>query len=80
MTEVAKTTEPRPGAVDRVRPDHFSTYVPRGVVRRMKVVATIRDVPLWSLVTAALEEYLERFQKQHGQLPTLDDGPKRERE
>jgi len=46
----------------------------------MKVVATIRDVPLWSLVTGALEEYLERFQKQHGQLPTLDDDPAREGE
>jgi len=46
----------------------------------MKVVATIRDVPLWSLVTLALEEFLERFQTQHGQLPTLDEGPVREKE
>jgi len=46
----------------------------------MKVVAAIRDVPLWSLVTLALEEYLERFQKQRGQLPELDDGPTQEGE
>lgn len=64
----------------RVRPDHFSTYVPRGLVRRLKVVATIRDVPLWALVTHALEEYLDEFQKKHGQLPTFDDGQMREGE
>ena len=63
------------GTVRRVRPDHFSTYVPRGVVRRLKVVATIRDIPLWEVVTAALEDYLDGFQKQHGKLPALDDGP-----
>ena len=70
------------GSDDRVRmrPDHFSTYVPRGVVRRLKVVATIRDMPLWALITLALEEYLERFQKKHGQLPALDDGPTQGRE
>jgi hypothetical protein len=56
----------------RVRPDHFSTYVPRSVVRRMKVVATIRDVPLWALVTQALEEYLDAFQSRHGRLPDLE--------
>jgi len=64
----------------RARPDHFSTYVPRGLVRRLKVVATIRDVPLWALVTHALEEYLDEFQKTNGQLPTFDDGPMREGE
>lgn len=64
----------------RTRPDHFSTYVPRGLVRRLKVVATIRDIPLWALVTHALEEYLEDFQKSHGQLPTFDDGSMREGE
>jgi len=68
------------GGLGRVRPDHFSTYVPRGVVRRLKVVATIRDVPLWALVTLALEEYLEKFQKRHGQLPALEDGPRQEGE
>ena len=64
----------------RTRPDHFSTYVPRSVVRRLKVVATIRDVPLWALVTLALEDYLEAFQNTHGQLPALDDGSTRGRE
>lgn len=65
---------------DRGRPDHFSTYVPRSVVRRLKVVATIRDVPLWALVTLALEDYLDAFQSKHGQLPALDDGSTRGRE
>jgi hypothetical protein len=46
----------------------------------LKVVATIRNMPLWALITLALEEYLERFQKKHGQLPTLDDGPTQGRE
>ena len=63
-----------------VRPEHFSTYVPRGLVRRLKVVATIRDVPLWAVVTAALEDYLEDFQKRHGQLPALDEAPGKGRE
>jgi len=49
-------------------------------VRRLKVVATIRDVPLWALVTHALEEYLDEFQKNHGQLPTFEDGPMQEGE
>jgi hypothetical protein len=70
----------RPERAKATRPDHFSTYVPRSVVRRLKVVATIRDVPLWSIVTAALEDYLESFQDQHGKLPALDDGPGRGRE
>lgn len=65
---------------DRARPDHFSTYVPRSLVRRLKVVAAIRDVPLWALVTLALEDYLDAFQNKHGQLPALDDGSKRGRE
>lgn len=63
-----------------LRPDHFSTYVPRGVVRRLKVVATIRDVPLWLVVTSALEDYLEAFQSQHGKLPALEDGSTQGRE
>jgi predicted cobalt transporter CbtA len=63
-----------------VRPEHFSTYVPRGVVRRLKVVATIRDIPLWAVVTTALEEYLDDFQKQHGRLPALDETSARGRE
>lgn len=67
---------PRVAAANRgLRPEHFSTYVPRSLVRRLKVVATIRDVPLWSVVTTALEDYLERFQEQHGKLPALDDRP-----
>lgn len=80
MSGGAKITGTGPQVVDRMRPDHFSTYVPRGLVRRLKVVATIRDVPLWALVTLALEEHLERFEKNHGQLPALDDGPTQERE
>ena len=72
---VAKTM-----AADRMRPDHFSTYVPRGLVRRLKVVATIRDIPLWALVTHALQEYLDVFQEKHGQLPEFDDGRTRGRE
>ena len=67
------------GAQRAVRPEHFSTYVPRSLVRRLKVVATIRDVPLWSVVTTALEDYLDGFQKQHGELPALDEGPRRGR-
>jgi hypothetical protein len=65
---------------DRARPEHFSTYVPRSLVRRLKVVATIRDIPLWAVVTHALEEYLDDFQSTHGKLPALDDGPARGRE
>jgi hypothetical protein len=77
----AKRGDVRRAATDRgLRPEHFSTYVPRSLVRRLKVVATIRDVPLWSIVTAALEDYLERFQEQHGKLPALDDGPAPRRE
>ena len=44
------------------------------------MVATIRDVPLWALVTHALEEYLDEFQKENGRLPAFDDGPMREGE
>ncbi len=80
MSAGVKSTGSGPTAVDRLRPDHFSTYVPRGLVRRLKVVATIRDMPLWALVTLALEEYLERFQKTHGKLPALDESPVRGRE
>lgn len=64
---------------NRARPDHFSTYVPREVVRRLKVVATIRDMPLWAVVTDALEDHLDAFQKDHGRLPVLDDGSRPER-
>jgi hypothetical protein len=46
----------------------------------LKVVATIRDIPLWAVVTHALEEYLDDFQSTHGKLPALDDGPARGRE
>jgi hypothetical protein len=57
----------------RARPDHFSTYVPRELVRRLKVVATILDMPLWAVVTDALEDHLDSFQKQYGRLPAMDD-------
>jgi hypothetical protein len=67
-------------ASQRARPDHFSTYVPREVVRRLKVVATIQDVPLWSLVTAALESYLAGFERSHGRLPKLADERSRHKE
>ncbi len=53
------------------RPDHFSTYAPREVVRRLKVVAAIQDVPLWAVVTDALEGYLESYQRRYGPLPRL---------
>jgi len=80
MSGRAKTICTETTVAARTRPDHFSTYVPRSVVRRLKVVATIRDVPLWALVTLALEDYLEAFQSNHGQLPALDDGSARGRE
>jgi hypothetical protein len=63
----------------RNRPDHFSTYVPRDLVRRLKVVATLRDVPLWALVTRVLEDYLDRFERDHGRLPELSGGAAQER-
>lgn len=53
------------------RPEPFSTYAPRDLVRRLKVVAALRDVPLWTLVTTALEQYLERYERDHGALPQL---------
>ena len=80
MSAGATSTGAGSAAAERTRPDHFSTYVPRGLVRRLKVVATIRDVPLWALVTDALEQYLEECQQKNGQLPTLDDGRMREEE
>jgi len=80
MSGRAKTVGAETLVADRTRPDHFSTYVPRSVVRRLKVVATIRDVPLWALVTLALEDYLEAFQRKNGQLPALDDDSSRGRE
>jgi hypothetical protein len=63
----------------RQRPDHFSTYVSRDLVRRLKVIATLRDVPLWALVTLALEDFLGRFEEQHGRLPELSGRSGRER-
>jgi hypothetical protein len=80
MSGGAKNTGPGSSPAGRTRPDHFSTYVPRGLVRRLKVVATIRDIPLWALVTHALEQYLDEFQETHGKLPALNDGPMREGE
>jgi predicted cobalt transporter CbtA len=73
-------TAPPVDVASGARPDHFSTYVPREVVRRLKVVATIRDVPLWVVVTAALQSYLEAFQQEHGRLPALDDPAEPRRE
>lgn len=81
MVRTARTDDPGGGDLGaRSRPEHFSTYVPRSVVRRLKVVATIRDIPLWAVVTLALEEYLETFQETHGRLPQLDEDPTRGRE
>ena len=57
----------------RHRPEHFSTYAPRELIRRLKVIAAIRDVPLWAIVTEALESYLSRFESEHGALPKLAD-------
>ncbi len=53
------------------RPEHFSTYAPRELVRGLKVIAAIRDVPLWLIVTDALQHYMHRHEQQHGQLPRL---------
>jgi hypothetical protein len=53
------------------RPEHFSTYVPRELVRRLKVVAAIHDVPLWAIVTDGLERYLQGYEREHGRLPKL---------
>lgn len=69
-----------PDGSRRLRPDHFSTYVPRSLVRRLKVVATIRDMPLWAVVTSALEDYLDEFQEQNGRLPAMDDNARPGRE
>jgi hypothetical protein len=49
--------------------------VPRDLVRRLKVVATLQDVPLWALVTRALEGYLKQFERDHGRLPKLSVDP-----
>ena len=46
----------------------------------MKVVAAIRDVPLWEVVTAALEDHLAGFEQRHGRLPALEDTPNRRKE
>jgi hypothetical protein len=55
----------------RQRPESFSTYASRRVVRRLKVIAAIRDVPLWSVVADALDLYLDEFERRHGALPHL---------
>ena len=55
----------------RERPEHFSTYVPRDLVRRLKVIAAIRDVPLWTVITDALEQHLQGYERDHGKLPDL---------
>jgi hypothetical protein len=57
------------------RPEPFSTYVPRDLVRRLKVVSAVRDVPLWSLVTTALEQFLSTYEAEHGALPELAAAP-----
>ena len=77
MNDHGSTTDPeaRSPASPRLwrleRPEHFSTYVPRDLVRRLKVIAALRDLPLWSIVTDALRQYLERFEAEHGRLPEL---------
>jgi predicted cobalt transporter CbtA len=53
------------------RPDHFSTYAPRDLVRQLKVIAAVRDVPLWAVVTEAMREYLVKYEQAHGPLPGL---------
>jgi len=53
------------------RPEHFSTYAPRDLVRGLKVIAAVRDLPLWAVVTDALRSYLIRYEEEHGQLPRL---------
>jgi hypothetical protein len=51
------------------RPDHFSTYAPRDLVRSLKVIAAIRDLPMWAIVTDALEDYVRRYEQDFGRLP-----------
>ena len=70
----ARPTSSTPATARRQRPDHFSTYVPRDLVRRVKVVAALTDTPVWTLVTEALEQYLTNFEDQHGRLPALAVG------
>ncbi len=65
--QLSETAEPRRAD----RPEPFSTYVPRDIVRRLKVVSAIRDVPVWSLVTTAIERFLESYESEHGALPEL---------
>jgi hypothetical protein len=59
------------------RPDHFSTYAPRDLVRRLKVIAAIHDVPLWAVVTDAMRRYLETYERDHGRLPDAAGSRKR---
>ena len=68
----------RPSPRRHERPDHFSTYTPRELVRRLKVVAAIRDEPLWAIVTVALEQYLKGYEDTHGRLPELARPPEQE--
>jgi hypothetical protein len=70
-----ESTTAESGARGARRPEPFSTYAPRDLVRRLKVVAALRDEPVWTLVSAAIEEYLERFEREHGRLPRLGDQP-----
>ena len=69
----SKTTPADPAARAARRPEPFSTYASRDLVRRLKVVAALRDQPVWALVSAAIEDYLERFEREHGRLPSLGD-------
>lgn len=75
MTTTPSTTRIETSRRRSDRPDPFSTYAPRDLVRRLKVVAILHDVPVWTVVTAALEQYLERFERDHGDLPSLDTPP-----
>ncbi len=71
----AASRDPLAGWSRSERPDSFSTYVPRDLVRRVKLIAALMDVPLWTLVTEALAAYVERFESRHGRLPSLDSTP-----
>lgn len=37
------------------------------------MIAAIKDIPLWAVVTDALHHYLDRFERQHGRLPQLEE-------
>jgi len=57
------------------RPEPFSTYLPRQLVRRLKVLSAIQDLPMWVVVSQALEDYVGAFEGRHGPLPNLVERP-----